>query len=232
MFEHELKNAYIGEVWTPWANTVAYRPLTETTTMYDQSWNNYNLTKTDDGSFTTLWNVSCFYNGWSSIGYFTLNSAPKIPSGNADRTILLWARPSSYSSSYSRYFLDYGGSSAGTAVYLTINTSKKYYASVSSKGITWNTMPTNAWSLMTFVSSGNTFYLYANGELQWSNSNATINTTAVSSSYPFSLMGQNTSTSTNYQVRWYLSEVIIEDRAWTATEIANYFNNNKEKYWL
>lgn len=217
--------------WQPWTNTVAYRPLTSTTTVNDQSWNNYTLTQTG-GSFTTLDGVDCFYNGWSTTGYFTLSSAPLIPIWNADRTISLWARPSNYSTSYTRYFIRYWA--AGTSwqwVWLATNTNWKYSASVYWTSIYWDIMTADAWVLLTFTSSWNTFNFYVNGVLVWTKT-ATINTSAITSSLPLRLMRSHDTNSSSYQVRWYLSEVIIEDKTWTATEIANYFNSNKAKYWL
>lgn len=227
-----LKEAYIGRwKWSPNANTVAYRPLNSTTTVNDQSWNSYNLTQTW-GSFGTYNGVDCFYNGNSTAGYFDLTSWANIPTGNADRTILMWAYPTGYNSSYSRYFIDYGGSSAGTAVYVDINTSWKPYASIYSTGITGsNAMSTSSWSLLTFTSTGNTFNFYVNWASIWSSS-WTINTTAISSSYPLRLMRQNTASSSNYQVRGYISEVIIENKTRTADEIANYYNQTKANYWI
>lgn len=233
LYEHSLKAAYIGKPeWTPWANTVAYRPLNSTTTVNDQSGNGYNLTQTW-GSFGTYNGVDCFYNGWSTTGYFTLTSWANIPTGNTNRTILLWAYPTGYSSSYARYFLDYGGSSAGTAVYLSLSTAQKPNASIYSTSVTGSTnMSTSGWSLLTFTSTGNTFNLYVNGTSVWTSSSWTINTTALSSSYPLRLMRQNTSTSNNYQVRGYISEVIIENKTRTADEIADYYNQTKSNYWI
>ena len=230
----ELYKAYIGEnpTWKPNEHTVAYRPLTATTKNTDQSWNNYTLAQTG-GSFTTLWDVSCFYNGGGSSGYFNLTSWANIPSWNAARTISMWARPSGYHSSYSRPFLAYWrNSSAGQPVQIWTNTVGAYRAYVNGATLTANqTFTANTRSLITFVVGWGSIYLYVDW-VQQATTAITLNTDAISSSYPLTLMRLNTSTSINYQVRWYLSEVIIEDKAWTATEIANYYNDNKAKYWL
>lgn len=232
LLQKELYKAYIGEdpAWKPNAHTVAYRPLTSTTTVYDQSWNNYTLTQTG-GSFTTVDGVDCFYNGWSTTGYFNLTSADKIPTWSAARTILLWVYPTSYSSSYSRYFLSYWRSTNAGKMDLTINTEKKCAFSIWGTSKSWAVMNTTGRTLITLRTNGANTYLHLNG-LQQASYTETLTTNAISSSYPFRLMRLNTSTSSNYQVRWYLSEVIIEDKNWTATEILNYFNDNKAKYWL
>lgn len=234
---NKIHGIYVGTTkvrptWRqPWVNTVAYRPLNSTTTVNDKSGNGYNLTQTW-GSFGTYNGVNCFYNGWSTTGYFELTSWANIPTGNTDRTILLWAYPTGYSSSYARCFFRYGTSSTGKWVELDISSSGKYRALSGTTVITWGTFSTSAWSLLTFTTTWNTFSLYANGVLQGSNSAGTIDTAAISSSYPLRLMRLNTSTSNSYQVRGYISEVIIENKTRTADEIAAYYNQTKSNYWL
>ena len=228
-----LKKAYIGKwEWSPNANTVAYRPLNSTTTVNDQSGNSYNLTQTW-GSFGTYNGIDCFYNGWSTTGYFTLTSWANIPTGNTNRTILVWAYPTGYNSSYARYFLCYGEQTSWKGCRLYINTSSKPTADIYTNAITGSTnMSTSGWSLLTFTSTGNTFNFYVNWTSVWSNSSWTINTREISSSYPLRLMRSNISTSSNYQVRGYISEVIIENKTRTADEIADYYNQTKWNYWL
>ena len=232
LVQKELYKAYIGEdpTWKPNEHTVAYRPLTATTTVNDQSGNSYNLAQTG-GSFTTLWDVSCFYNGWSTTGYLNLTSASKIPTWSADRTISLWVNPTGYSSSYSRYIFCYWKDTGTNQLFAHIHTNKLYRASNYQSVISWKTMTANTRALLTMVVSGGNLSFYVDG-VSASSTTLAVTTQAISSSYPLRLMRMNTSSSANYQTRGYLSEVIIEDKAWTATEIANYFNDNKAKYWL
>lgn len=231
-----VKEVYVGTTkvrpseWKPWANTVAYRPLNSTTTVNDQSWNNYNLTQTG-GSFGTYNGVNCFYNGGSTTGYFTLTSGAKIPSGNASRTILLWVKPTSSSSSYERVFLHYWANVAYQMVEMYLDTDKRSKVSLSGVASSCGEMTIWSWSLIAFTSTGSHFTLYLNW-VAGTTYLATLATTAISSSYPLRLMKKNTSSSTNYQVRWYISEVIIEDKARTADEISAYYNQTKGNYWL
>lgn len=226
--------------WKPWANTVAYRPLNSTTTVKDQSWNNYNLTQTG-GSFGTYNGVNCFYNGGGTTGYFTLTSGAKIPSGNASRTILMRTNIPETNYNYQRYFIEYWRHQDGDAVFIENHrpsSSSSYFRC--SAGF-WNSgyatttdsyLSLNTWYSFAFVYS-NTMNLYVNGTLAKSTSpTRTINTTAISSSYPLRIMKWATSTSNNYQVRWYISEVIIENKARTADEILAYYNQTKGNYWL
>lgn len=231
----EVKAVYLWEnkvrpEWKrePNANTVAYRPLNSTTTNTDQSWNGYNLRQTW-GSFTTLDGVDCFYNGWSTTGYFNLTSASKIPSWNADRTILLRANSKSYSSSYDRAILQYGSNANGSQLTIALSTSNNAAALTYNYAVTWDTMTSWKWVSLAFTYSWGTWKFYQDGVLKWS-ANTSLSTTAISSSYPLRLMRRNTSTSSNYQFRWYLSEVIIEDKAWTADEVLAYYNQTKWNY--
>lgn len=239
-----VKEVYVGTTkvrpseWKPWANTVAYRPLNSTTTVNDQSWNNYNLTQTG-GSFGTYNGVNCFYNGGGTTGYFTLTSGAKIPSGNAVRTISLWAYTTSTDYNYQRYFIEYWRHITWNAVYIANVKPTSSSSYVKYQAGFWNAeyaqktnQPLNTWALLTFVYSGS-MNLYVDGELAESKSSSTsINTTAISSSYPLRIMKWATSTSNNYQVRWYISEVIIENKARTADEISAYYNQTKGNYWL
>lgn len=246
VWSNEIKNAYIGAnpikeifAWEnkvrpewkrePNANTVAYRPLNSTTTNTDQSWNGYNLTKTW-GSFTTLWNVSCFYNGGSTTWYFNLTSASKIPSWNTDRTICLWVNPSNYTTSYDRYVFAYWENSNWKSMKIMLTKQWYFRAYIYGNSITSTYRKVPWWHQLTITTSWNTFNFYENWALIWSDNSWTINTTSISSSYPLRLMRLNSSTSDNYQIRWYLSEVIIEDKTWTADEVLAYYNQTKWNY--
>ena len=52
--------------WTPWANTLAYRPLTSTSTTNDLSWNNNNL--------SSIWTVDFWTHYWVDCAYFDDNN--------------------------------------------------------------------------------------------------------------------------------------------------------------
>lgn len=230
VWQTDLKKRYVwvDEPWQPWTNTVAYRPLTNTTTVNDQSWNGYNLTQTG-GSFVTLDWVDCFYNGWADTGYFTLSSAPLIPSGSADRTILFWVNPIEYSTSYPRTIFSYWASSSNAKVSFGISISGNYNFTTYSRTATMWPISTNTWALLAVVIVNNNWTLYINGSEV-----GTVSTFATSavSTYPLRIMRNNTTNSSTDQVRGYISEVIIEDKAWATMDIAGYFNDNRAKYWL
>lgn len=241
-----VKEVYVGTTkvrpseWKPWANTVAYRPLNSTTTVKDQSWNNYNLTQTG-GSFGTYNGVNCFYNGGGTTGYFTLTSGAKIPSGNASRTILMRVCPTSVSSWGSRYIFSYGYNSTtstasyGIEIYMlaigTISDRNYRYSDWGWYGI-WKTSVANEWALLNVVVSNSTLTFYNNGVKTAGNGFSNINTTAISNTRPLKILRHYQDTGTAYQFRWYISEVIIENKARTADEILAYYNQTKGNYWL
>ena len=67
---YKVNKIYVGTqqvrpVWKPWSNTIAYYPLTSTTTVNDMSGNNRNLTN-HSVSFNTYDWVNCAYFNGSS----------------------------------------------------------------------------------------------------------------------------------------------------------------------
>ena len=65
---------YSDESYNPWSNTLAYYPLTSTTTVNDMSWNNHHLTNAWKVNFWGYWGVDCAYfsswqNSWLSWLY-------------------------------------------------------------------------------------------------------------------------------------------------------------------
>lgn len=230
----QIKELYQGsnKVWPeewrkPWANTVAYRPLNSTTTVNDMSGNGYNLTQTG-GIFGVYNDVDCFY-----TGYLSLTSAPLIPIGDADRTISLWVCPDNYSSSYERPIFGYGNATGTQVLRIYEGTNGKYSAALSYiTGMAWPDITTWKRALLTLVVNDVGYpgffvdgVLVASGTTQAS-------TAEISSSYPLRLMRRNNSTSASYQVRWCLSEVIIENVAWSVDEVAAYYNSTKSNYWI
>lgn len=231
----KINKIYIGQdqarpfEWKPNSHTVAYRPLNSNTTVNDQSGNSYNLTQTW-WSFTTIDGVDCFYNGWSTTGYFTLTSWALIPSGSSDRTMSIRVRTTEATPAYNRYAVSYWWSSAWTSAWLYVSTSGKYEAYDHTTTIIWPTVTANTWVLLTYIVTWWKFYFYVNWQAQGNAS--TGSTTAISSSYPLRMGRRANSTSSSYQLRGYLSECIIEDQAWPATKVLNYFNWKKWSYGI
>lgn len=65
VWTNTMKNAYIGDVWTPWSNTLAYYPLATGTK--DYSWNGRDGTN----NWVTFSDGVWVFNGSSYISLWT-----------------------------------------------------------------------------------------------------------------------------------------------------------------
>ena len=213
--------------WKPWANTIAYYPLTSTSTVNDMSGNNLTLTN----NWATFWvyqwvdssylNWNMYYYGISDLQAFTLNCWyclrnmsehyylffwMKMWTGvNTDNWFQLWetnGRPWGYGF-WVQYMLNNNHNS------VNVWTSSADYSTI----WTWyNWVVTYDWT---------TIRVYQNWVLK--NSRAT----AISGTKNTIFIWYN---STNSQVN--LSNAIVENKVWTDTEILSYYNQTKSQYWI
>ena len=212
--------------WQPWANTVAYYPLDSINTVNDLSWNNYNLTGDGAYNFWTNWWVNCCYisngsfkvsissiwdNWWQtvSIWYYEV-SAPTY-----DNWVIAWFWKDSQAVINGLYRAKWRPDSKNWIVWLN------WVNSVASTAV-YNT---NLWQWNYYC------YTYYNwtGKLY-------VNWALVSS-----LLGSSTSrnliTISRYggdprSINWYISNAIFENKARTAQEISDYYDQTKSLYWI
>lgn len=234
----ELSNAFIGYAYSPWENTIAYFPLSVSTTTKDQSWKWYQLTTSWSVSFWTYGWVSCctINNGMlytqlssavSSANWLTMNiryyetTAPT--NDNATLTwmtantptwwsvVPIWilrAKWQPNSRQWLIWYLDTYQNNAWTA-----------YSTVASSVSTWrryNVWVTYQWTTIT---------LYVNWSSIWtvSASDAVANKNYIAISR---------SIDANRSLIWYVSEAIYEKWVWNATKMAKHYNWMKSLYWL
>lgn len=214
-----LKNFY-RQWWQPWANTIAYYPLDSTNTVNDLSGNNYNLTNTNTTFGTNAW-VSCAsFNGSNSKLTTTIWTLPQWANartmslwvydiGWVDRCIMwYWANRTKWWC----FVLNYGSSTEGYIL-------TPYYDDLYSYITT-----TSTWMLLTWTYDGTNFKVYINGELVGTSNNITL----VTSWTNFEIWNPY---NTHYY-KWYASNAIIENKARTAQEISDYYNQTKSLYWI
>ena len=194
-----------GWGWQPWVNTLAYYPLTSSSTVNDQSWNNYTLTNSWV-TFTTLGWVDCANFDWSSWLY---NTSFAII-GTWDFTLSLRGCPTS-NSQWMWLFV------WNSLTDVVINSVNGYIQDTSAP------TPLNTWTYITFTRSSWNLHIYSN----WTE----YVDTAFSNDIQSNLYMWKRPNNTLY-LSWWLSECIVEDRAWTATEITDYFNETKANYWI
>jgi hypothetical protein len=234
MFEHSLKNAYIGEVWTPWANTIAYFPFTSVTTVNDMkgSGTAYNLTN-NWCSFWTHWGVDSLLLSWTGNTDHILTGDMWDISAYS-HTINIWA-----------YATGITNSNWWILFRWEWNDNYKWGAEIISRpsyiryAYWWddldstNSYSTGGWHniVAIFDKSSSKQYLYIDGQ-------AIGNRTTT---YTHSLRNNNFYVWAGYNYynpsavarwNWYLSELIVENRIWNADEIQAYYNSTKSNYWL
>ena len=234
---------YIGDVlvwggnswWTPWANTVAYIPLRDD--LLDHWPNQYTLT---NSWWVTIVNdkanIWVWYFNWSSRLLNTSISS-WLPLWATAKTISCYVRFNYVSSTQSQemvwFWRCWWGSSdsANKSFFLFRDKSKRLAFT------TWwssNDKPTNVtivdntWYHLLATDDGTTYKIYVNWVLNTSGT-LTPNTTGTAI-----VIGWTIDTRSQYEdyVYWYISDVIIENKAWSSQEIQDYYNLTKWNYWL
>lgn len=213
----------VDDGWSPWANTVAYYPLSSDFT--DHSWNGYDLTN-NWGSITTQWTVSCaYYSGSTSVN--SINTSAPVWS---TRTIACWIYLT-WPTSWSAAAVWTGTYSSGTGIhnaevlgaYNKFPSLSDYHA----YGVTGTTDISNQWALLVWVVTGTDVTCYLNGAVEVNGTRGYASTDSTG----IKLAWRNWGSGSEY-FKGYLSEVIVENKAWTATDVLNYYNQTKSKYWL
>ena len=236
----DIKEVYLGSTkvrpsgWTPWANTIAYYPLTAQDTTSDKSWNGHTLSKY--GSWTTtFWNygwVSCLYIYNDAMFYST------IPNTSASNGITqsIWyyqVNAPQYDNWWLQAFNAYSPTN-DAARYISSNIMNwlwnKYWFMwwISNGGDTYTSTAsvTSGWHNVITTFSWTTITLY----VDWNE----IGTASRSLSYePQTYISISRRTSGyNRSLRGYVSNAIFENKARTAQEVADYYNLTKWNYWL
>ena len=221
--ESSLKNAYIGEVWTPTSNTLWYYPLTSQTTVNDMSWNWNNLTN----NWVTFWNY-----GWHDSGIFNrswfLSLNKSLIAWWQDFSVSVWFK---YSVQTYYQTILWIGAENSNYNFLIWAQSNNYHLMLwwwNNDKDTWYVL-NGDWKNCVVTHSGWTAKVYINWSLIYTGSvnyNISNNVTRI---------WYWVSTSTSWsggKFEWWISEVIIENNVWSADKVLNYYNNTKSNYWL
>ena len=218
LVEHELQNAYIWQYpgwWQPWANTLAYRPLTSD--LNDYSWNNHNFSATSwtysfNNNMCTLQRATLSW--WSMAGYagdFTIQAYTTNSSANSGiqlQTDNRW---------YPSVQLYRGGDDIWFNFVNSTNTARIW----AGNSYTWTWV-----HLITWVKTSTYVALYIDGVEQqkvvWSYGDM-YNSSQKNCRLWRNVNGSWTATYWN---------IILESVARTAQEIADYYNQTKANYWI
>ena len=220
--EYEIRE-YQQWWWQPWANTIAYYPLTSTSTTNDLSWNGYNLTNSwatfsdnyceindsmflfrntsADANFIS-WSTDCTYSIWVKILWFNWNNNWYPYWQGEDSTARVWGLTMQSTS----YWIDnwwYGE-------WVQVSMYNNY----------------TDWHLITTVydSTSQTKYLY----LDWVLQTSKVQNVNISKDILYIWKDAIYGARLNAQI----SNFIIENKARTAQEISDYFNQTKWNYWI
>ena len=216
--------------FNPWVNTLAYYPLSSTTTVNDMSWNNRNLTNTNVTFGTYQW-VDCAYFSWNGC-QLRNTSFPDVRS--TDWTVACWSyfvwNGSTWNGNLDEILWRWGGNTwvrfdcyGSTSSYLKFLLSWCYPE--------YNLKDVSSWVFTVSTYNATTYdrKFYVNWQLQWTwswqmNSNY-VNYFTFSNT-------QDNSSSTSKRWKWWASGLIVENKIWTEQEILNYYNQTKSNYWL
>lgn len=226
LIQKEVQNIYIGEYkwWKPWANTLLYLPLKEDLLDHSQ----YNRTITQTGTITKDSTWYKFGASWASYLYSSNFNWPNIC------TLSVWSKKT-WNGSYhavvaNKYYgshrnpyittnLIYGNRS-NYIQFECVNTSNTVYSYTS------NIDTYNAWHHFVWVYTWTKYYLY----IDWvKNLEYNVSWNLLSTNSWF-YVGDYVWDSPNQYFVWNISEVIFEDKAWTAQEISDYYNSTKAIY--
>jgi hypothetical protein len=216
--------------WKPWANTVAYYPLTSSTTTSDMSGNNRNLTNSWVIFGTNQW-VSCAsFNGSSTrLRYSNFYNLSQW-----DYCINFWAYKLTQTSNDAYVFAMWTFKSAYKWQSLVIQYDNNvlrfafWFDDLDSDINPWN-QRVNIW--VKFKKSTNQQFIYVNGVLRNSRTTTYTHTLQVLNLYIGSWYSTDTWVYINHW-NWYLSNLIVEKSWWSDSEFLDYYNQTKSNYWL
>lgn len=229
LVQKEVKKIYIGSTqvrpswWKPWANTVAYYPLTSITTTTDSQWT-YNLTNGGNVVFGTYQWVDCAsFNGTSSS--MLSNTSLSFPS-SPTQTVSVWMYISWTGNVYQTIYHIWTTSRTWKLwswfyynTWLSISSWYGWYESIKAWNVNW------AWHLLTNVTNWTSSVQYLDGVEYQSFTNSLTNTQT-------QLRVGWAQSSSSERLTWYLSNLIVENKARTAQEVTDYYNQTKWDYWL
>ena len=225
--------------WQPWVNTMAYRPLTSD--VNDASGNGHN--------WTNLWVTFASWQATENVWYFNGSSYISVPHstdffGSGVFTISLWFKNTALGSVAWDFVGKWWDAQANTVLtrihYRSDIRDIFNFSTKSSSNQDSSVQINNAWFL-----TGDWIHLVCtfNNGISVVYKNNTEIMSGDHSSYTFNFWNNTNplfignsmnadGTSQWYFFNWYMSNVIIENKARTAQEIADYYDLTKSLYGI
>lgn len=210
-----------GGGWQPWANTIAYYPLDSVNQLSDLSWNQNTLTKDWTVTFTDN------YASFSADGRLNtpINSTP------TNQTLIFWMMHESWAWNEQVPIAKWGSNLNNHRWWFYKDSDWNLNVQINEAWTNVTTLTTNTWYMVVqtteWVWTANcNFKVYIN----WNTTPVVIQTAPLyNDSNTYICMWWR---HTQYNFRWKLSWIIIEDKARTSQEISDYFNQTKSLYWI
>lgn len=205
--------------WHPWVNTIAYYEFNNN--LDDSSWNWHNLS-VRSGAVTYGVEAS-----WWKYAYFDINTwtyaysnFPQIDTTAI--TLSYWWQPKQIFTSWNEISVAYTTTS-NTVVLLATNRSVSFWNlswEITATADTWYHLCVTIWwwNLTSYIN----WVQYETGSFSapWTTSTKLV------------INNARDTNSSSFANNNYVSELIIEDKARTAQEIADYYNQTKWDYWI
>ena len=207
-----------GWWWQPWANTIAYYPLTSTTQWTDQSWNGRDLTNSGVTFWTYQW-VDCWQFNWGWLLSYNLT----IPT---DWTIIWWVYHDNVSENQVAFDIWWALATGRDCLGYYYNPGSDYivlwqfhwwYETGRSINIT------GQWTNVCITYTAGNDVLYIN----WLPMITRSDTISFRSDIWLWTFDQST-----VGLYWWMSNIIFEDKVRTVQEIIDYYNQTKWNYWI
>jgi hypothetical protein len=225
----------VDDTRQPWANTIAYYPLTSVDTVNDMSGNGKNLTNSGASFGVYSW-VDCVYLNWSS--YLTV---PDIVNNTSEWTMSFYIKPSSTTGTiFSKqwdgndtslismwFYLSRWGYVGWANYYVYWKTYNSWWSSVS----TAMELSTSSWNNVVLVWNSSSLKVYVNWVLKdtWSWNYSFPNWNSYTTERIGSrLVGGNE----QWKITGYMWSFIFENKNWSTDEISAYYNSTKSNYGL
>lgn len=218
--------------WHPWADTLIYLPLNSTNLLSDLSGKGNNFTNAWDVTFTTVSWVDSWHFPQTNTWYAYVNNLTL----GENRTMCFWRYWTSFgkrniiSSDVSHYWKIGNENATDLNCDWGVISWQTYIKSDTPPSMSW------AWHYITYtfeVESASLirykaymdWVLYK--EITW-----TSRQSMASIAWKFYLGWDCYNSSTDRFFNWNLSNFIIENKVWTAQEIADYYDLTKWDYWI
>ena len=215
----------VDEWWHPWADTIAYYKFDWN--LNDSSGNWHNLTN----SWTISYSTSPYAVNLTTSNYLYFNNSDAF---NHDWTFNTWAYITARNKDNDASVLmcQWTGSQ-NSMIFCCINYQWKLFFWFYGNDHTWTiTSSLDQWVNVcyTYNYATKTYKAYINWIKDIDGTKTTQYTVASWNLYAWALA--NDPSALNYRVQWKLSEYIIENKARTAQEIADYYNRTKSLYGI